>query len=484
MEHRYILYGAGELGINTLSKLRKKGICVIAFLDKKEKDMIMGVPVLSLRKGDLETVKKDEIVVVICLSDGMLHHEVAEEIYMYGFKKIVFLPLEYQLNSIEKKVLTNRYNRALIGEDVYNEIEDYNIYRKQHWNDDAIIRMEKQYIVAWVGQEILFSEDVNRWKGDISKVNIVNDGIDTNLNSYYWIHELYDYFDGKREDCSKYLAICGLKHGEENAIKKIQSRERLYFSLKKEWGKGNDFFIEAAPEVMWNPKGYFNLVGGHHRTVFLQHQGNVTYPVRIHKTEYRIWENREKLFEIIEFIKQNNIYKTYVPVPHPYFINFPYQREVGNPSIISHILEYLGPIRLEEKGVLDASQYEGYFARLAKRMCAKNVKIYNQNETTAKLIKMLCDLLYVHNIEILTNNEYELKQACENVDIIWSMANTRLLLERGYLKNFSGKLFVEFSIEDIELIKMIKKNTKLRHYITLHREVFQGKLMEIGVMEI
>ena len=484
MEHDYILYGAGELGRNTFLKLNEKKVCVIAFLDKKESGTVMGVPVLPLDTTDLTLEKKKEVVVVICLSDGMLHREVAETVYLYGFEKILFLPMEYQISSVEKKILTNRYNRVLAGEDVYEEIENYTIYRKLRWKDGAVIRNEEKCIVAWVGQEILFSEDVERWTGDLSKINIVNDGVDVNLNTYCWIHELYDFFDGKRNECNNYLRIYGLQQGEQNATKKIRDKERLYLSLKREIGMGSDFFIEAAPEVMWNEKGYFNLVGGHHRTVFQQHRGNVSYPVRIKNEDYQIWENKDKLAKIIEFIKQNHIYKTYVPIPHPYFANFAYQREAGNPSVLSSILQYLGPRRLDNEQILDVSQYEGYFARVTKRMCAQDVKIYNEDAIMSEFIKMVCDLLYIKDIEVLNNDDKHLKTICEEADIIFGMANTRMLLEKGHLRTFSGKLFIEFDIEDAQILTMIREKTNLNNYKPLHREVFQGKLLETGVMVV
>lgn len=484
MEHNYILYGAGELGRNTLLKLNEKEVCVIAFLDKNENGTVMGVPVLSLDKADLTLEKKKEVVVVICLSDGMLHREVAETVYSYGFEKILFLPMEYQISSVEKKILTNRYNRLLAGEDVYEEIENYTIYRRLRWEDGAVIRNEEKCIVAWVGQEILFSEDVERWTGDLSKVNVVNDGVDVNLNTYCWIHELYDFFDGKRNECNNYLKIYGLQQGDQNATKKIRDKERLYLSLKKEIGKGSDFFIEAAPEVMWNEKGYFNLVGGHHRTVFQQHRGNISYPVRIKNEDYQIWENKDKLFETIEFIKQNHICKTYIPIPHPYFVNFPYQREAGNPSVLSSVLQYFGPIRLQNKKVLDVSQYEGYFARITKRMCAQDVKIYNEDAVMSRFIKMICDLLYIKDIEVLNSDGQQLKTICEEADIIFGMTNTRMLLEKGYLRRFSGQLFIEFDVADVEIVTMLREKTNLNKYKTLHREVFQGKLMETGVMAV
>lgn len=207
--------------------------------------LVDGVPILPLQHSKVEM----EIVVVICLIDGMLHRKTAEMLYGIGYRKILFLPLEYELTLKEKVVLINRYNRLLSGEDVYEEVEEYVVYSKHRWKDTSIIRTYDDCIIAWVGQEIIFSEDINQWKGDLSKIHKINDGIDTNLNAYYWIHQLYDYFEGKRMGCDAYLdndIIMNTKyHFVENDLK-FMHPGILYNYLK---GHNNDEYmlLEGLP---------------------------------------------------------------------------------------------------------------------------------------------------------------------------------------------------------------------------------------------
>ncbi len=483
MKNKYILYAGGELGRNTLSKLQANNNEVICFLDKKAKGVFENVKILMPDTDELDNKIKEESIVVICLNAGMLHKEVAEELYALGFEKIVFLPMEYSINYEEKIELTNLYNRALKGEDIGDKVKPYAVYRENKYKDSATIRCEDGWRLIWVGQEILFSENKLEWSGDRSKIHMINDGIDVNLNVYYWFHNLFDYLDGDREECDSYLSIFKLEANTEAAIRKLQDRERLYSVLKKHRANGLGFFIEAASEAKWNKKGYFNIAGGNHRTICLQHLGYVYYPVKINENDYKIWKNENCLHEVIEYIKNENIGQTYVPIPHPCFKDFPYQREEGGKTILGDILRYLGPIRLDGMKVVDASQYEGYFARATKRMCADKVMFYSNEEKVRGLAEQLFKLLYVESIEMIDNVD-GLRIECEKADILFGMLNTPMLLEMNCLKNFSGKLFSEFYIEDSSFIELILKNTKMNQYTSLQRKVFQGKMLEVGVFEV
>lgn len=483
MKSEYVLYGAGELGQKTLYKFLERDISVVYILDKKVTGQFEKVKVSTPEMCELDAEIRKNVVVIICLNAGMLHKEVAECLYTAGFEKIVFLPMEYSISYKEKVRLTNLYNRALNGEDVKSEVRNYIEYREKNWNDSVTLRCEDKRRIVWIGQEILFSENKLEWKGDKSKVNMINNGIDVNLNAYYWFHDLFSFFDGDREECNSYLSVYNYEPNTEAANRKLLDRERLYSTLKKQLSNGLDFFIEAASEAIWNRKGYFNIVGGNHRTICLQHLGYVYLPAKISEEDYCIWKNEKYLSEVMDYITKNEIEQTYVPIPHPYFKDFPYLREENGNTILGSILKYLGPIRLEGMEVVDASQYEGYFARVAVRMCAEKVTFYNEENKVLGLAEGLFKLLYIQNVEIL-NDSNILRQKCEHADILFGMLNTKMLLETGCLRTFSGKLFSEFDASDNKFVESILSNTKMNHYTALQRKVYEGKMLEAGVFTV
>ena len=107
--YNYILYGNGELGKATLQKLKANGVCVIALLDKQVQGMYEDVPVFLPDAKELNSAKKADVIVIICLNAGMEHYDVAEGLYSLGFEKIVFLPMRHAVSHAEKIRLTNLY---------------------------------------------------------------------------------------------------------------------------------------------------------------------------------------------------------------------------------------------------------------------------------------------------------------------------------------------------------------------------------------
>lgn len=483
MEKYFYLYGAGELGKKVLRNFLRNGIAVKAFIDQKVEGSVKDVPIVHPDNLNLIGNENANSIVIICLNSGMLHKEVANKLYNIGFCKIVFLPMgDYSIEYSEKVRMTVIYNEALSGIDISDKIKDYNEYVDIPWKDN-IIRYECDDILTWVGQEILFSENIDDWKGDITKIHRINDGIDVNLNAYCWIHNLFDYLEGKVLDCSLYLSIYQTDSQVVDRKRIIRDRESLYVDLQNKLSRGIDFFVEAATNVAWNSKGYFNIIGGNHRTIFLQHKGYVFYPVRMEKQDFIIWKNEECLSDLTQYIRLNEIEHTYVPIPHPFFLNFPYLRETGGDTVLSNILRYLGPIRLEGKNVIDVSQYEGYFARIARRMCAQRVLFYSDTKRINYLAEKIFKLLHLKDIEVV-DNRHDLKQACNNADILFGMLNTEELVNGNYLQYFSGILFTEFYTSNEKFVKKVISNTQMNYYEMLHREVYDGEMLEIGVFKV
>jgi len=481
-EEKIIIYGAGELGRQVYEHLKGKNMHIVAFFDKKATGKIDGIPVLSPYDEPLDLKERASVIVILCLNAGNEHRRIADDLYLNGYEKIVFLPLNYGMPYHTKIRLTRLYNQALSGEVIWSEVKQYKEYLQIKWRDDAVIREDKEWIWVWINQEILFSEDYFNWKGDKKKIHLLNDGVDVNLNAYYWYHGLFDYIDGIQSDCQEYLSIFNIQQGTKAGIDKICDREKLVADLNQKLSYGLEFFIEAAPEVAWNSKGYFNLVGGHHRTIFLQNKGYVYYPVKMQKEDYIVWKNQDCLEQLTDYIDKNNIENTYVSVPHPYFINFPYLRESWGPTILGDVLRYLGAIRLNDKKVIDISQYEGYFARVAKRMCAEDILFYCADHTILSLANEIFKLLKIEDIR-MTDSLDSISGECHNADIIFGMLNTRELVKKKCLQTFQGILFAEHYVDDDHFVEVVSHETGMNRYKSIHRETFQGRILEVGVFE-
>lgn len=471
------IYGCGEVGMTLCDTLLKNNFTVSAFLDKGKTGYYRGIPIFF---PDATLAIGKETVIIIGLSDGTQHRQVAEELFGLGYKKIVFLPICYTMNFHKKIILTNLYNAVLEGQYVLEQVKNYDEICQNASECTGVITKNDNYVLCWIGHEILFSENIDTWKGDKNKIRCVNHGIDVNLNQYYWYHDLYDYLEGKREDCNSYLSIFNYIPGSDEAKRKLVNREKLYCDFMNNLQQGMDFFKLAAPYASWNEYGYFNIIGGNHRTIFLQHQGFHYYPIKILHEDYFKWMNQEKLDEVISYMKEKGVQNTYVPVPHPYFYDYPSIRETCRDTLLSAILNYMGPVRLTGKKVVDVSQYEGYFARIASRMRAEKIDLYTQDNG---FIKLLMELLHIDRINYLASED-EAKEAYKDADYVFAMGNALNIVIAGDLKNFRGELFVEAEKIDEQLIKSVFSHTCLRNYKKLFNGVSGGKGYEVAVFNM
>lgn len=476
MKKGWIIYGCGEMGQRICDSLQDGQSEIQCFFDKGKHGKYKEIPICLPREKKLMGFSF-EPVIIISLSDGTKHKEIVEELYSIGYIYFVFIPLGYMLDAEKKIQLTEQYNKVLEGNNIINEIEKYDIICSNKNIIRGIIKKSGECVWVWMSHEILYSENIYSWTGDMTKIRCVNNGIDVNLNQYYWYHELFDYLEGKRTECNSYLSI--FNYNAESATEKIKNREKLYNDLKMNLQHGMEFFKLAAPGGVWNENAYFNIIGGNHRTVFLQHQGFLYYPIKISKSDFTHWMNEPCLNKILEYMEREDIKETYVPIPHPYFFEFPSKRENRKETVLKSILKYFGPIRLKGKRVVDASQYQGYFARVSSRMQAEYVSCFSEDAIFCMLIM---GLLHIKNVELVYSME-ELRNRCHKADYVFAMANIKKVLDTDLLTNYEGELFIESEQIDDSLIKQIYVKTSLDYFEILHRGILDGRQYEIAVFK-
>ena len=482
-EHNYILYGAGELGEKTLTTFINHGMHVSAVIDQKKRGVLLNTPIYDLK--DIKNYFESELsdfIVLICLNAGTLHKEVAENLFHVGFRKIVFLPISYPLDFNTKVHLTKLFNMCLSGVDISKDVQDYEVYRNYHWAESAKIDDNDSYVTAWIGEEIFFSEDKRNWHGDKTKINSLNERRDFNLNSYSQMHNLFDYLDGKTSDYHPYISSRSVSPNSAKIQSILEDRSHLYHMLNENLSYGLDFFIEAAPDVSWNKHGYFNIIGGNHRTIFLQHQGWRFYPAKMAPKDYAHWLNNDELVRTQLFIKKHNIQSTYTSIPHPCFLDFPSIENKRGDTTLAAVLRFLGPIWLENKKILDMSQYEGCFSRTCRRLKAADVVHLDLCKQSLEFSKQLARLLHITNIDF-SCDEIKLKQI-SNFDIIFAMQNAHQLLYFDSIRDFKGMLFIEFPCENQQLVDELLEKSGLSTYTKLSQKFITGCQMEVGVLTI
>lgn len=308
------IYGVNQYSKNVKTKLQEVGLSVGAFIDRRARELqdIDGVPVISPQTDVLSKIKRDSCCVIIMLQNALQHDGIAEELFLKGIEKIIFVPMKRKYNIQIMYEMIEVYNSILL--EPYSCFQEIPYYREL-LNEEATIEKETEYIIKRVPADILYSNPVSNLKNDPNILKYA----DAPIMSYKPYYDMLEYFEGgEREgDLEEYLKdygvnSCNYKHAFSNEMIILQ-RYELYKIWNEHFQQGMDFFCASAPAVCWNEKGYFNLLEGQHRSLFLVKKGIYFVPVRIHKSDLAKWEseinkvgsNDISLIETAIFIQKN-----------------------------------------------------------------------------------------------------------------------------------------------------------------------------------
>lgn len=486
-----VLYGAGEVGMFCATALKEKGYQVAGALDKKrnEGELVPGVPIIRFSPEISVPYRKDDVIVLICLADGMLHKGVSEALYLDGYRYLVFLPLCHSMNQNRKRYLTDLYNKCLSASEALEQdivIEDYAEYRFPELSrENAIVEETPEEYTILLNTELLFSESMDLWKGDKSKVFVQGKYKDKNIAAHYQTESIWDYFEQRAEGCEEYFRAFKQEKTEDEKKEIIKKREALYYAFQWEYNKGMEFFIHTAPPVVRNPKNYFNLVGGHHRTTFLLSKGHSLLPVRMKKEDFEQWYHRDAFAELEFFLRCRGILKTYAPVPHPAMTEFPSECERLGTTKLKSILKFLRWENLGEMSVLELGRSEGYFARNMLRCGARKAEYRSEKEENLLLAQKINKVLYIDKMQTVTGGiTDDISEKYECIFVLDTFCNLAERKDRAHLLEKLNRMGTKFLVWESPVTgdgEFIRKETEFKDYFSLHKEFHDGQLWETGI---
>lgn len=396
------IYGAGEVGRRFAARAIREGYRVVCFFDRKlAGGKCDGLPVLDYASPLPDNFDKATLAVVICLADGLLHKDVVAALCATKFRFFVFLPMGLPLPPSQRDALTRLYNRVIgIQRGEHIPLMSYAVLTKPSFTlDAAVLRTVNGRRTVLMDAEILFTDNKSTWKGDKTKLHGVAHYYDVNLALYDAFYSLFAYLAGIAADYTGYV-----KGFLDISFVDIAKRDKLYALFCRELDRGLDFFIEAAPDAEWSDAGYFNLVGGHHRTCFLFFRRHRLLPVRITEEDFEQWIHRPALEKFLGALRAQGLSELYAPVPHPAFHAFPARREDHLPSVYSALGNLTGPGGFIGETVFDLCDAEGYYARIATRLKADMVRVYAPDAGKAVVTSALNDLLHLSRIQVATES--------------------------------------------------------------------------------
>lgn len=395
-----VIYGAGERGKLFADLFYKNGFQIKAILDKKadllEPIRINNAITIPIVDPNQYVIESENEIVIISLSNGVHHEIIAEFLYKVGFKKIIYIPFRMENNKRLMSDMRQIFNEILEGKCLYDNVPEYSDITVVSFN---CITSKKSHLIYMPVENIFTQENFEVGLENLNGVEYVKrkkvmETAGENLLNFKRYIGLYQYLDNAENDCSEYLdtQISNIENVHRERERILQDRYALFNIFEKAFAVNRDFFEDSAPTAAWNKKGYFNIIDGHHRAMYLVYKGVWDIPIRI----------REQDRQYISLWKQ---IKGKFWCESPFFVNWEatlaYRKQN---AIICNVLlkkDVVGKkicIKLNDAGLLGR-----YCYRLGCKLC-----IDIESNEKAEFAKKIYDAFqFSENLKICTQIENE-----------------------------------------------------------------------------
>lgn len=282
-EDEIVLYGFNLYCRERADDLIADGYNVVGIIDKDTQNRGKNYRGIPIENCIANLVVSEKICVFIMLQNGMLHWDIAFDLYKHGVRRAVFLPMRtgFYSNDVQTDLII-QYNYMIEG--------NYSLMQVPYLNDEMFekVREKKWYVarqldseecIAWVSTDLV--------RTALKEPQQYRDIPIADFTPYVY---LFLNLSGEKTDLSEYIKIYGKapfpEESEEAYLYVLNKRRALYEFFEDTFKSGNiDFFVAAAPKAVWNKNGYLNLCEGQHRCVYLSVRGMSHVPVRINKED-------------------------------------------------------------------------------------------------------------------------------------------------------------------------------------------------------
>ncbi len=378
-----ILYGVNTYSEKLYESLTNAGYTVVACFDRRYEELNgkCPVPVYGLEKHPFANPDKTGFCVVIMLQNAMQHEMIAMELLRQGFHKVLFAPMKSRVEENAALTFRYQYNMLLSGQfQMLREIPflEEAILQSEIDSVHSIIRDGKAFKIVWCPAELVYTNSARLCKTPESLRYA-----DIPLYSLVPFVRMFEYLQGNREDPGRYLDEYGVNSCKyTNSLTDatvVLQRSELLSIYKNALNKGMDLFISSAPPAEFSAEhGVFNLLDGHHRSLFLVMQEFRYIPVRISQGDYEKWDRACKDTELRSYLDKGG--KRF-PILHPRYHKINEAADRNDLLQLESIQKYLSGDQstgqlLKGIHVLDLTNTYGYYARNALRMGAESSAIY------------------------------------------------------------------------------------------------------------
>lgn len=369
---KFYLYGVNYQAKKILHNLIRNGFTVDAIIDRNvNQNNILDAKIISIEMLNDRILGKVNYCIIICLQNALQHDSVVKKLLEYGFSQIIFLPINFNLSDKKANILRKLFNKIIRGENILNAEIPF-IHTGAILDDGIIEYSSDEFLYAWIPVELVYTNAVS-----VADEHVPF--IDRPLSVFYPYFELYDFLEGRIEQCEDYFILQQYVKPsiQEDKWKKniLLQRQELIYIFEREFRKGMSFFIASASQAVWNKKGYFNIKDGAHRNIFLIRKGVQYLPLAISKCEYEIWMNTQYFRKYIHKLMNDIIDHPYL-IEHPYLEGYNLNWEINYK--IGTALEYIFLYKnIESKKIIFYGRYADYYARRINRLNIGKIYLYN-----------------------------------------------------------------------------------------------------------
>lgn len=271
-----ILYGGGKNTKKYYSFFTELGYPIQMIVDNDARNLKNDFPCKVYQKEEVSWLEIENVLIVICLQNGLKHDEIAETLYSLGQNQLLFLPTksDYYLQA-EMQECYHKFLERVMTKDI--KIPHYSEMIEGKYLSN-ILQDDKDMLTCWVEKEYIHSS--------IKKGQEVLDYyLERNIACLIPYVILFQYIMGIEKYPKEYLEI----YRPNDIIKQkelLKDRNVLWNVYEENMNRNPSYYIQAPATAAWNRDGHFNIDDGHHRVIYLMLKGWYEFPLRISKLDY------------------------------------------------------------------------------------------------------------------------------------------------------------------------------------------------------
>lgn len=484
-----MIYGA-SLGRGYLvkEKLSSNGFNVLAFLDRNGDNLEKKDETPILLPEEIGTLhfKPCELLVIITVTNRFAHKQIVLMLKELGVKYLLFqqatietaeqknMDLVFQ-EMLNPTIKTLEHNGKMIP--ALDEIITKN-------NEFQCIHQDKNTVTTYVPSELLFSFTKELLKETVSAEDPLFDQIsDKNINYYNHISFLYESEDPPiiyAEKKNRYRQCRNLQlltpSSDKELAQNLRDRYDIFEKMQVKLECDPLFFHQNPCDVLWNPKGYFNIQDGNNRAYFLFSKNIFQIPCSMSRKDFEAWVNENIYQKTMDLIHAQKGMTLDSPIPHPYLANLDSNNGLFFRRKLKCVGNWLYQKKLDPKNlcVLDVDSRFGFHSQWFSKM-GSNVVSFEKKSNFVELQRLFHQLLYDSKIEVveraLENFEDEKKfdlvivpfdlNLEENMKYLEDLTAQFMLIELEAHSGLEERILNESSFTQYQSLKILNLNEKL-----------------------